>query len=69
MSSIEMTTLVEELAVAPLESDIPSGMTIADYRAARPATPSRWERARAVVLCLCALGAVTEAMVSQWRLR
>jgi hypothetical protein len=69
MTSIEMTSLVQELAVAPLQSDIPSGMTIADYRAARPAAPSRWERTRAVVLGICALGAVTEALVSQWRLR
>jgi hypothetical protein len=69
MTNIEMTSLVRELAVAPLESDIPTGMTIADYRAARSAAPGRWERTRAVVLGVCAVGAVTEAMVSRWRLR
>jgi hypothetical protein len=69
MTNIEMTSLVQELAVAPLQSDIPTGMTIADYRAARSAAPSRWERTRAVVLGVCALGAVTEAIISRWRLR
>jgi hypothetical protein len=69
MTSIEMNSLVQELAVAPLQSDIPTGMTIADYRSARPAAPTRWERTRAVMLGVCAVGAVTEAIISRWRLR
>ena len=69
MTKIEMNNLVQDLAVAPLQSDIPAGMTIADYRSAKSAAPSRWERARAVVLGVCAIGAVTEAIISRWRLR
>jgi hypothetical protein len=69
MTSIEMNNLVQELATAPLQSDIPTGMTIADYRSARLAAPSRWERTRAIVLGVCALGAFTEAIISRWRLR
>jgi hypothetical protein len=40
-----MTTKIElEIPLAYIESTIPAGQTISDYRRRRPQRPSRWER-------------------------
>lgn len=57
------TALLRERALAPLASDIPVGMTIAEHRQRR-ATPSRWERARVAILGSSAVGIAGHALRS-----
>jgi hypothetical protein len=46
MTDTELTSVVQQHGIAPLSSDIPNGMTMADYRASKALGNSRRGRAR-----------------------
>jgi hypothetical protein len=46
MTSVEITQLIREGSVSDVESDIPAGVTLAEYAAARRGKPSPSLKAR-----------------------
>lgn len=59
------TDLIRERGVLGLESDIPHGVTLGEYRASQGAAPSRWEKLRAGILGVGLLGILAETILTQ----
>jgi hypothetical protein len=59
------TELIREQAVLALESDVPAGMTLGEYRRSRVPAPTRWERARPGLLGLGLVGLLVETLHAQ----
>jgi hypothetical protein len=68
MTTSPIQALVREQAFATLASDVPPGMTFAEYRGTA-AVPSRWERVRVTLLGLSAIGIVAHTLAAARQLR
>jgi hypothetical protein len=66
MQTTSTTELIRDRSLSVIASDLPPDMTLAEYRAARPAPRSRWARMRVSLAGAPAVGVAAQSALA-WR--